>query len=642
MKRYPGVSPFTAEQSNIFYGRENDIDKLQKLISLRKQVLLYSKSGIGKTSLLNAGVLPKLEDKFTILKIRFFAYNQIEKHNPLESVFEAIRSTFPNFNDLPQTILDELVDNIDIQKSLWFQFKNIHLTKPTKFILVFDQFEELFSYPAEQIESFKNQFHELIYIDVPDSVMQLIANKSDIEEHPQMDDLYEKLDVKTIFAIRSDRLSLLNNLTDKIPDIQKTFYELNPLDLDQAKYAITNPASNKNKGQFETEPFTYNSNAVNTIISALSNNGLQPIENTQLQIVCQRIEAIARQKQAETLDKNPVEITKNDLPEFKNIFLNFYEESVNETKEPELARKFIEDQLIRSNQRISLDSIICTDFVKSGTLQTLENAHLLRAERNSVGGLSYELSHDTLIEPILESGKIRKEKEEEARAEAERQEELRIEREKSEKERIERQKDRKRQKQIVIIVSIAAAVSIGFGIFGFVNMNKANDSIRKLLIRDAQNLIDAESYKGAENKYKELLNYSDTTQAIYKRINECIYLDSISKIFNKKDSNIDSLIKFTDFESLKKVNELLKQNETLDYKPGGKRILQRKGTLKLQINSLVHEKIRLAEMLIGQGIVEDAISIINNLEELNPENTDIIEFKKKNFQARRKAPPPDR
>ena len=92
--RYPGVSPFTEQQKNIFYGRDNDIKKLHRLISLRNQVLVYAKSGIGKTSLLNAGVLPKLEKKFTILKIRFNAYDKQNFVSLTNKIINNIKNKF--------------------------------------------------------------------------------------------------------------------------------------------------------------------------------------------------------------------------------------------------------------------------------------------------------------------------------------------------------------------------------------------------------------------------------------------------------------------------------------------------------------------------------------------------------------------
>lgn len=49
LRRYPGATPFSKQQSRIFYGRDKDIDKLLTLIQVEKKVLLYSKSGDRKS-----------------------------------------------------------------------------------------------------------------------------------------------------------------------------------------------------------------------------------------------------------------------------------------------------------------------------------------------------------------------------------------------------------------------------------------------------------------------------------------------------------------------------------------------------------------------------------------------------------------
>ncbi|MBN2894151.1 MAG: hypothetical protein JXL97_19930 [Bacteroidales bacterium] len=515
MKRYPGVSPFTAEQQNIFFGRDNDIDKLAKLISLRKQVLLYSKSGIGKTSLLNAGVLPQLQDKFLIIKVRFFAYNKENTQTPTQRIVDALKNSFSNFEQHPETILTEIIKNTKIEKTLWYHFKNVELNEKQKFLIVFDQFEELFSYPNEQIEEFKNQFYELTNIDIPDYIMQLIANNSNIEEHKQIDNLYEPLTVKSVFAIRSDRLSLLNGLTDKIQDIQKVFYELNPLDLEQAKQAIINPAKDNNSENFDTSSFNFSNEATNKILNSLTDNEKQSIETTQLQIVCQRIENIAKDKQSRTLKNEAITIEINDLPDFKDIFLNFYEETIEQTEQPTEVRKFIEDQLIRSNQRISLDAIICKDYVNNETLQKLVNTHLLRAERNSTGGFSYELSHDTLIEPIQSVANIRRQKEEQQETENKRLIELNIIKE-----------QQKRQRKITYTISIATIISISFAVFGFVNMIKL-----KNYLNSTEDAI-----------YKETTEIN-TLQAYRKFVNNYPYSQFKGDALNKIDSIDDAFYK---------------------------------------------------------------------------------------------------
>jgi len=551
MKRYPGVPPFTTRQANIFFGRDYDIEMLQKLISLRKQVLLYSKSGLGKTSLLNAGVLPKLEGKFTVLKIRFFAYIKNISLSPIDTVIEVIKATILNVENLPNTILDDLILDEQYKKSLWFLFKKIQLFNRTRFILVFDQFEELFSYPVEQIELFKNQLHELLYIDVPDNYMQLIANKAGFDEHKQIDALYEKIDLRTVYAIRSDRLSLLNHLADKIPDIQKTFYELKPLELDQAKLAIVNPANAgaNNNETFETEPFNYDENAVDTIIQKLSVNGTQAIDITQLQIVCQRIETIVAMKQNETLNSRKVVIIISDLPEFNDIYKNFYKEAVNKTKEPEKVRKFIEDQLIGKNQRISLDSINCEYFVNAETLQNLVDTRLLDVEPNSTGGYNYELSHDNLIEPILEEAKQRRQQE---------ADDLKVSEELDERKRIEKLRAKYRNIILVMSALIIFPILVYITSNGWYSSYKNSEELKDLLLKFVPTVNIDNPYKYASDQVDYYLLHGD--EKPYERPDpyaEVIKYLTIQKISKDLPKGISREMIENQIIDLKKCSELL-------------------------------------------------------------------------------------
>ena len=69
--RYPGVQPFKMSDKDIFFGRNEDRDKLYNLIQLEKLVVLFGKSGYGKSSLLNAGIMPLLTDDTKADKFRF-------------------------------------------------------------------------------------------------------------------------------------------------------------------------------------------------------------------------------------------------------------------------------------------------------------------------------------------------------------------------------------------------------------------------------------------------------------------------------------------------------------------------------------------------------------------------------------------
>ncbi len=579
MKRYPGIYNFEKKHKNVFFGRDNDIEKMLTMINVKSLITLNAKSGIGKTSLLEAGVLPRLPQNFVHLKIRFYGYN---KHNPVSPVKRITNEIEKRFevND-ENTILSKINEDEANKDTLWYKFKTLQLTDKEEktYILVFDQFEELFHYPPKEIEEFKNQIHELLHIKLPAKYTNNLRQKSkqfpDIVNRKSLLGLQKKQNLKVIFAVRSDRLSNLNKLSDKLPNIQNNFYELQPLSNEQARQAIENPAK-KESEDFSTKPFTFTEEAIDAIVNKLTQERQQPIETTQLQIVCQRIEDIAQEKSRQNKD---VEITVADLPKFQDIFFDFYETSVSKTIEKSAVQKFIEDQLIRNRQRISLDEIICNDYIKPESLKILTNAHLLRAERNSTGGFSYELSHDTLIEPILVSRKQRVEKEEKQRAEAERLEEIRIAKEKAEEERIEREKERKQQRKITKIVGIAAIVSIAFGIFGFINMKKAQNQLKNAVkyqimgkTKDATQFKNDELFTAAVGKYEELLEiyqkypqFEYDSVAVRAKINECKKLDSIKENFDNYMNTADSLIDKLELHLVKEAYENYKKARELDY-----------------------------------------------------------------------------
>src|SRR5215469_5046160 len=88
--RYPGARPFCDNQSSqeTFFGREREAIALTDQILANRLVIVYAKSGMGKTSLLNAGVAPRLRDAGYLPL--FVRVNDIA-HGPLVSVREGIR-----------------------------------------------------------------------------------------------------------------------------------------------------------------------------------------------------------------------------------------------------------------------------------------------------------------------------------------------------------------------------------------------------------------------------------------------------------------------------------------------------------------------------------------------------------------------
>ena len=59
---YPGMVPFREEDACFFHGRDNEIQNLLTLIRHNRFLAVIGSSGSGKSSLIKAGLLPKLDD----------------------------------------------------------------------------------------------------------------------------------------------------------------------------------------------------------------------------------------------------------------------------------------------------------------------------------------------------------------------------------------------------------------------------------------------------------------------------------------------------------------------------------------------------------------------------------------------------
>ena len=67
---YVGPRPFTRDEHALFYGREREADDLLSLVIAEKLVFFYAQSGAGKSSLINASLIPGLEEQgFEVLPV---------------------------------------------------------------------------------------------------------------------------------------------------------------------------------------------------------------------------------------------------------------------------------------------------------------------------------------------------------------------------------------------------------------------------------------------------------------------------------------------------------------------------------------------------------------------------------------------
>ena len=160
--RYPGPRSFTKEDRLLFVGRESDIEQLENLIELKKITVVFGKSGTGKSSLLNAGVIPELEktQTYAVTPVRFFFRGDVllPKEETGNYLVNIIKENFP----ITQPVLAE---HVPFQSnSLWWHFKQLQFQdKNSKsYLLIIDQFEELGSYKPDQVVAFLKDLNELL------------------------------------------------------------------------------------------------------------------------------------------------------------------------------------------------------------------------------------------------------------------------------------------------------------------------------------------------------------------------------------------------------------------------------------------------------------------------------------------------
>lgn len=424
--RYPGVRPFERNERHLFFGRARDIADLYDLVLLEKLLVLFGKSGYGKSSLLKAGILPLFTDfaaddhaRYKPVEVRFGSHIEGRSFSPFETTINTLTKELQPYNEA-----DFLKGYFNDKSSLWWEIKRRQNKEQYRFLLIFDQFEEFFTYPVDMQDAFAARLAEALYEITPQAIRAVASDNFTPE---QRDFLATAFDLKVVFSIRADRLSLLDSLKTKLPAILNKRYELKALDEKQARSAIVRPALlSPEEGNFTTPAFSFQPVALDQIIEELSDEKSGRIEAFQLQVVCQYLEKqVHKGLIADRDDDQQPDIYPEDLPNFETVFEDYYKDKLEELTPTDAtaARILIEDGLLFVNdatgeaRRLSKDpGELVQTYQRQGVTQTLlqklESTYLLRREANSVGGYNYEISHDTLIAPITKSRELRRREEE--------------------------------------------------------------------------------------------------------------------------------------------------------------------------------------------------------------------------------------
>ncbi|HSS50643.1 MAG TPA: ATP-binding protein [Thermoanaerobaculia bacterium] len=337
----------TPEDRRRFGGREREIRELVARIANEWTLVLYGRSGIGKTSLLLAGVFPEFETR---------GYRAVYARTLTDPIRDLCRAVGDKCGTKgPEEDLRSAVEKAVAGGPL---------------VIVLDQFEEFFIRFRENPET-RAAFIE--------AVGSLVNDRS--------------LDLTVVFSLREDYIAALDDFRERIPDLFENQYRLRPLTAFGVRQAISRPLTDAG--------ISYDEAVVSRVVDQLEDSSFDP---PVLQIICSELYREAVERAAGEVPRITLEDVKKvgDLDDIFHRCLDGLGKAIplNQT----LLARMILDALItgdNTKQAVTVEDLLAAQFsAQKGEvreiLDILVKQRLLRRQLRD-GTSWYELIHERLV-----------------------------------------------------------------------------------------------------------------------------------------------------------------------------------------------------------------------------------------------------
>jgi tetratricopeptide (TPR) repeat protein len=375
VRPYVGLRAFRDEDRTLFFGRLRESHKIAALWRANRLTVLYGTSGVGKTSLLQAGVIPRLhKGESDVWRIGRLAPGLVSTTgNPFTNALLA--SWSPDTAPSAQSLAEYLATRPE---------RTDRYGDPVPTLIAIDQAEELFSdFPrlTEEREAF-------------------------IEELATA--LRTRPGLRLLLSLREDYLAAVLPYEGRLGQGARARFQLCPFDPAAALEAASRPLERTGR-EFARDAAETLVNDLRTIKikdvhGAESVVTVETVEPVQLQVVCASL--------WESLPPDVRIITPVHVREHANVdrFLagfcgtaltavaREHGQSATEIR-AWLKRTFVTELGTRGTAYQGLTS---TAGMSNAVVRALEDRHVLRAEQRS-GSRWYELQHDRLIGPLRQA-----------------------------------------------------------------------------------------------------------------------------------------------------------------------------------------------------------------------------------------------
>jgi hypothetical protein len=470
-----GLAPYSEQDCAMFFGRERETAEVLRFIERDALTVVFGRSGLGKTSLLRAGVIPQLRELAFLpigLRLDFSGQGLSPARQVMELAREAAlvnRLVLENDpGDAPDLTLWEFFHTAE-----FWSPRNDQLTP----VLVIDQFEEVFTigHNIRGVSEFLEQLADLVENRIPRTVQERVEQSG----QPLSIDAGVR-NYKVVVSLREDFVSKLDSLRAAMPAIMRNRFALNPLASERALAVIVQAGAEWVAEDVARDIVAAVAGNIDETESALEFSAGAEIEPAYLSVMChelfQRMLALDRGSITRDLVRQ----------EHGGILEALYERSFEGLDDK--VRVFVEDRLLTASGFRA--AIPVAEAISEGmtayALDVLVDRRLLRFE-DRLGTSHVELSHDLLTRVVLRSRDQRHARldlEEEAR----RQLEI-------------RRAYHARIRKTVIAASIAVIFFGGLAVWALFQRRNANE-MRNMAISEGQEA--KEATRRAENAYRAL------------------------------------------------------------------------------------------------------------------------------------------
>jgi hypothetical protein len=392
-KPWPGPAAYTERDASFFFGRDAEAAELLRLVRAEPLSVLFSLSGLGKTSLIQAGLFPRLRNEgFFPVRIR------LEHSDDAPSLVTQVLRAVARAAAAEDVLPPDWDPANDTMRSAFFrpgaQFSS-RLGSTLIPVLVLDQFEEAWTLTRtsetarSRVDSFLTQISELL-----DS-----TGSTDMP-------------IRIVIALREDQLAPLEALRHIFQSLRRARLRILPFTKEQAGEVVVKA------GGTLLAP-----KAAEAIVETFATgDALRPVaEPVLLSIFCWRLNE-------SRVDDGRDQITPEQVEAARGRFIeSFYDTAFEKIRttgtedsrsQADSAERFVEDLVDAAGFRTSAGYAHAeTAFnVSAATLDILVTARLLHPIERTGGQRHLELIHDRLAVEAARRRRARRTRDAEAEA----------------------------------------------------------------------------------------------------------------------------------------------------------------------------------------------------------------------------------